>query len=332
MKQKKIDSVFIGGSAGSLRPLREILAALPETFDAAIFVCLHRAHLNITTIATLLRPHISLPITDAEENEPIKRGRVYVASSDHHMMICAEQIHMRRGAHENNFRPAIDPLMRSAAVYRGTRAIGVVLSGLMDDGAVGAKALANVGGKILVQDPLEADYPDMPTAVLDIVAEAECLTIQNISARLQELVGQDAEPTVPVPWRIGVELKIASMEGNTVSTEERLGELTPYNCPCCNGVLWEIDDPDYIRYRCHTGHAYTAKTLNAAQEKALDEGLWSALRAHKGRGELLRNLADRASGETSKKLLEQRMKKIEEDADRLEGIIEGRKLEAYTKS
>lgn len=326
--KRRIDTIVIGGSAGALAPLKTLLQSLPADFPACLLVCLHRSHLHTITLSDLLRDQIPLPIFDAEDEMKIRTGSVIVASSDHHMLIGSDHIHLRRGAHENNFRPAVDPLFRSAAVYRGSRSIAVVLSGLLNDGAVGARTIAQAGGTVLVLDPAEADFPDMPNSVLQTVSDAKAMSLSQISETLISMAGTEAGAEQSVPWQVGVELKIASLEGNSVSTEERLGELTPYNCPHCNGVLWEIDDPDILRFRCHTGHGYTADALNAAQSQALEEGLWDALRAHKGRAELLRRLSEESNGETSRHLLETRAKKVEEDAERLESIIAGRKKTA----
>ena len=323
--ERRIDTVVIGGSAGALGLLKSLLIGLPANFPAAIFVCLHKAHLHPTSLADLLRSDLALPIVNAEDGHTIETGKIYVASHDSHLLIGSDHIHLRRGAQENNFRPAIDPLFRSAAVYRGARTVAVLLSGLLDDGAVGSRVISSANGQVLVLDPTMTEYPDMPTAALRINDEAQSMSLEDLSKTLRKLAGSPAGEDGALPWSVGIELKIASMEGNTVSAEERLGELTPYNCPHCNGVLWEIDDPDIVRFRCHTGHAYTADALNVAQEQALDEGLWNAFRAHQGRAELLRRLSQSTKGNVSKELMKRRAIAVEEDAQRLEAIIQQRK-------
>jgi two-component system chemotaxis response regulator CheB len=255
----------------------------------------------------------------------IARGRVVFAPPDVHMMIGREHLHLRRGAHENNFRPAIDPLVRSAAVYRGTRAIGVILSGLMDDGSAGARALRRTGGRVFVQSPDTADFPDMPNAALVAVPEATSIPIENLAAEITLVTDTPVDAPEPVPWEIGVELKIAGLEGASVENENRLGELSPYNCPHCNGVLWQIDDGPMTRFRCHTGHAYTISSLNEMQERALDESLFNTLRAHRGRAALVRQMAKKTPGPDTRRRLEERAARIDEDTERLEEIIRNRK-------
>lgn len=320
----KIDTCVIGGSAGSLTALKDLLPAIPEDLSLVILLCQHVPSTSETALARLLAPVSPLPVTMAKDGMALEAGQIYVAPPDTHMMLGQEHVHLRRGAHENNFRPAIDPLFRSAAVYRATRAVGVILSGLMDDGAAGAWAMSRTGGTILVQDPATAEFPDMPSAALSAVPSARALGPEKLAAALVDLSETSAPPAPSIPWDIGVELKIAALEGASMSTEKKLGELSPFNCPHCNGVLWEINDGPITRYRCHTGHSYTMKSLSSAQDEMLDRGLFDSLRAHRGRAALLRKMCDRASP-ASRRMLARRAELVEEDAERLEKIIKGRK-------
>ena len=319
-----VDTIVIGGSAGSFTSLKALLAELPKDLPAAVMVCQHHAASSGSHAAHLLAPHSSLPVVVAEDGMDMAPGRVHFAAPDTHLMIGEGHLHLRRGAQENNFRPAIDPLFRSAAVYRGPRAVGVILSGFMDDGAAGARAIARTGGKVLVQDPDESDFPDMPRAALAAVPDAETITLGYLASHIASLAGTPCSDGTVIPWEIGVELKIAALEGASMANEERLGSLSPYNCPHCNGVLWEIEDGPLVRYRCHTGHAYTMQALSAAQEEALDKGLFDSLRAHKGRADLLRRMVGRAAYADDR--LNERARLVEEDAERLEAIIRQRRM------
>ena len=321
---RTIDTVVIGGSAGSLAALKTILAALPADLPAAVLVCQHSSALSEMRAVDLLRHGSALPLEEARDGLPVRPGHGVVAVHDTHLMLGRDHVHLRRGAHENNFRPAIDPLFRSAAIYRATRAVAVVLSGLLDDGAAGARAMARCGGRVLVQDPDTADWPDMPRAALRAVPEAEAVPLERMAARIAELAGAPCAPAPEIPVEIGIELKIAGLEGANMANEGRLGELSPYNCPHCNGVLWEIRDGPLTRFRCHTGHAYTIDTLDRSQEEALDHGLFNSLRAHKGRAALLRQMAEKA-GPQSERMFLSRAALVEEDAARLEEIIRSRR-------
>ncbi len=326
MRSGTHDTIVIGGSAGSFEALKTLLPGLPADLPAAVFVCKHLSSMSDMRGTDLLAPYSDLPLKEGAENDPIREGEIVFAPLDTHMMIGRNHVHLRRGAHENNFRPAIDPLFRSAAVYRSSRTVAVVLSGLMNDGAAGARAIARCGGRVLVQHPDTADSPDMPRATLEAVPDAEAVPLDRLATRLAEIAGQPCGPAREIPMDIGIELKIASLEGASMSNEERLGELSPYNCPHCNGVLWEIRDGPLTRFRCHTGHAYTIESLSAVQEEALDHGLFDTLRAHKGRAALLRQMAERSSAHgISKKLYLERAKLVEEDAQRLEEIIKSRR-------
>ena len=322
---ERVDTIVIGGSAGSFTALRSILPKLKAELPAAIFVCQHVPAGSDSRSVRLLRNSCDLPLLLAEDGMRIELGKVFFAPPDTHLMLGAGHMHLRRGAHENNFRPAIDPLFRSAAVYQATRAVGVILSGLLDDGAAGALAIARTGGRVLVQDPDCADYPDMPRAALRAVPDAEVLDLRGLARRMNELAGEPAEPADPIPAAIGLELRIASLEDASMESERKLGELSPYNCPHCNGVLWEIEDGPITRYRCHTGHAYSMEALSASQEEALDKTLFDTLRAHKGRVSLLRKMAKTTAPEQGRQILERRAKLVEEDALRLEEIIKTRK-------
>ena len=322
----KIDTVVIGGSAGSFTALKSILAGLPEDLPAAVIVCQHMSPSHGSTAAELLEAHSALPVRIAEDLMEIEPGHVYFAAPDAHLMIGGDHLHLRRGAHENNFRPAIDPLFRSAAVFRATRAVGVILSGLMDDGSAGARAMARTGARIIVQSPETAQFPDMPRAASRAVPHADEVPLEEIAARLAGIAGSPCLPPGEIPWDIGIELKIAGLEGASMASEERLGSLSPYNCPHCNGVLWEIEDGPMTRFRCHTGHAYTIESLGVSQEEALDKGLFDSLRAHRGRVALLRQMMKDATGVQSHEMLAARAQLIEEDAHRLEAIIKQRRI------
>ncbi len=326
METDRIDTIVIGGSAGSFTALKRLLADLPGDLPAAVLVCQHFSTVGSSQASDLLAPFSRLPIVIAEDEMPVEPGRVIFARPDVHMMIGTDHVHLRRGAHENNFRPAIDPLFRSAAVYRGPRAVGVILSGLMDDGAAGARALYRTGGRILVQSPDSADFPDMPEAAMTAVPEADPIPLEVLGAELAGIAGKPCTMDRPVPWDIGIELKIAGLEGASMANEDRLGELSPYNCPHCNGVLWQIEDGPMTRFRCHTGHAYSLESLSDSQDRALDESLFNALRAHRGRAALLRQMAGRTRGDLTRRRLEERANRYEEDTHRLENIIKSRRM------
>ena len=315
------DLVAVGGSAGGFTALKTLLSELPAGLDAAVFVTLHFASHEVGRAVDLLATHSALPLRTAEDEQPIERGTVTFAPSDAHLLLGPAHVHLRRGPRENGFRPAIDPMLRSAAVHGSTRTIGVVLSGLLDDGASGLRAVRRQGGAALVQAPGDADFPDMPTAALAAVPDAEALPLGGLAARISDLVGRPVPPVRSAPADLLMELKIAGLENATMATEDRLGTLSPYNCPDCNGVLWEIDDGAIVRFRCHTGHAYTLGVLTGAQREALERSLYETLRAHRGHASVLHRMAEGASSDSMRRRYRDRATGYEEDAALLERII-----------
>lgn len=322
---RTLDTIVIGGSAGAFGSLKVLLKALPEDLDAAVLVCLHTGIESALRSHELLQPHSRLPLRAAQDGMSLEKGRVLFAPPDQHLLIHGDHVHLRRGPRENNFRPAIDPLFRSAAVHRSTRAAGVVLSGLLDDGAAGLAAVSETGGLCLVEDPEGADYDSMPRAARNAVPNAEAHSPGALARRLTEIAGSPVGEAVPATEALRLELMIASLEKNSMATAEKLGELSPLNCPDCNGVLWEIKGERTRRFRCHTGHAYGEESLSAAQEEALERTLYDSLRAHRGRAELLRRMASDAGSGASGDRLSERAEGCEQDAELIEDVLTRRR-------
>ncbi|MEE4210781.1 MAG: chemotaxis protein CheB [Parvularcula sp.] len=319
-----LDTIVIGGSAGAFTSLKSLLSNLPNDLPATIFVVLHAGTGNRLRTSELLQPHCSLPLKVAVDGMVPAPGEVIFAPQDFHMLIGENHLHLRRGPRENNFRPAIDPLFRSAAVNRGTRAAGIVLSGLLDDGSDGLAAIAAVGGLRFVEDPAAADYPDMPAQALKAAPDAERCDPRTLAERIVEVAGMTVAPAAPAPESIRLELMIAGLENSSMATAEKLGELSPFNCPDCNGVLWEIKEGHIRRYRCHTGHAYGAESLSAAQEEALERTLYNTLRAHRGRAELLSRMAEDAPNAFTAQRLLKRAEECQQDAEIIEDVLKNR--------
>lgn len=315
------DIIVVGGSSGAFTVLTSLLAALPDQLPAAVFIVLHSGEDGQQRSPELLAQHSTLPLKVAEDGAPICPGTVTLAPAGKHLLLGREHVHLRRGPRENNFRPAIDPLFRSAAVFHSSRTIGVVLSGLLDDGAAGSLAVHRMGGTVLVQDPADAVFADMPSACLELVPEARAVQTETLADVMAEFAGSPAGPLRPPAEDILIEMKIAALEGASMAAEDKLGTLSPYNCPDCNGVLWEIEDGRLTRYRCHTGHAFTLRALNESQERAMERSLYDALRAHRGRISLLRKMAEEARDDSRRQWLLQRAVSLAEDAEALENLL-----------
>jgi two-component system chemotaxis response regulator CheB len=234
-----------------------------------------------------MNKHGRLVCTHAKDGERFVGSHIYLAPSDHHLMIGKGKTLVTKGARENRSRPAIDPLFRSAAVAYGNRAIGVLLTGYLDDGTAGLTAIQRCGGTCVVQDPKDAAYPDMPRNALNRMKVDYCLPLAAMGALLSKLVQRKFGARKPVPKDIAIEAKIAERVLSDLRSVAALGKQVPFNCPGCGGVLWEVEKDKPLRYRCHTGHSYTAPVLLAEQTAKVEETLWVALRMFEERRNLL---------------------------------------------
>jgi two-component system, chemotaxis family, protein-glutamate methylesterase/glutaminase len=221
----------------------------------------------------------------------------YMAPADHHLLVRPDRMLVAKGPHENQFRPAIDPLFRSAAAHFGSRAIGVILTGFMSDGLGGIEAIHRAGGITVVQDPGDAEFADLPRNVLRYLTPHHVVPLAGIGALLGQLLNQSPPPSRPVPRDIELEAQITERimtHGNMNHIEdlEKLGHRAPYSCPDCGGALWEVDkDGGVSRFRCQTGHTYTDESLLNSMSGSLEETLWVAMRALEERRNLLLNMA-----------------------------------------
>jgi two-component system, chemotaxis family, protein-glutamate methylesterase/glutaminase len=166
-----------------------------------------------------------------------------------------------------------------------------VLTGELDDGTAGLAAIKDCGGLALVQDPATALAPGMPASALTHVAVDSCLPLAEIAPALADLAGRTQPmPAAPAPERL--QREHAVFEGRTpVENLKALGKPSGLTCPDCGGGLWEMDDARPLRYRCHTGHAFTSRSLESAQVEQAEHSLWSSVRSLQEREILLRRLA-----------------------------------------
>lgn len=295
---KKPHVVVIGASAGGVAALLELAAALPPDLPAVLGMVLHVGSAH-SILPALLTARASLPAVHPRDGEPLRSGTIYVAPPDHHLLFTPKVARLSRGPRENYARPAIDPLFRTAALHWRERAIGVVLTGELDDGTAGLQAIKECGGIAIVQDPAEAPQASMPASALANVAVDHCLPLAGIAAQLQKLIRAAPEPEPAAASSPGATAAAEYLrreqqifEGNKAM--EHLGAVaTPstLTCPDCGGSLWELKDSKPLRYRCHTGHAFIAGTLEHAQKETAEHSLWSSVRALRERELLLRRLA-----------------------------------------
>lgn len=284
------DLVVIGASAGGVQVLLKLAAALPADFPACVLVVLH-VGAQRSLMPELMNARGALPAAHAQDGQPLQRGAIFVAPPDHHMLVEDGLLRITRGPKENHTRPAIDPLFRTAALARGKRVIGVVLSGGLDDGTAGLQAIKQCGGLAVVQDPADAEQPDMPASALANVEIDACVPAAALARTLLRLVGAPITASPPaMPTQIARDQAISTGVGDPMEHLNAIGQRSRFACPECSGVLWEINQSRPKRYRCHTGHGYTLRTLVDAHDAATDEALWGAMRALQEREALLRQL------------------------------------------
>jgi two-component system, chemotaxis family, protein-glutamate methylesterase/glutaminase len=293
------DIVVIGASAGGLEALQEILGGLPTDLQAAVMIVLHTANHAQSLLPQILERAGKLPVIHPRDGVRIERGRVYIAPPGLHMIVEDGFLRVLQGPRENLHRPAIDPLFRSAAAAYGARVIGVILTGMLDDGTAGLMVVSASGGTAIVQNPETALYPGMPRSALNHVPNAQVANLQDIPALLLQLISSPLPAGTSRPANTllaaAKETRIAELDMNEIAGEERLGKPSPFGCPDCGGVLWEIEQKGFLRFRCRVGHALTAEYLGAEQRHAVETALWEALRALEESASLYRRMAARAS-------------------------------------
>lgn len=286
--------MVIGASAGGVTALLRLCAALPRFFPAPICVVQHVGALP-SILPELLRHQGPNHAVHAEQDQNLLSGTIYVAPPDHHMLVEGEVLRLSRGAKENHARPAIDPLFRTAALSWGARCIGVVLTGQLDDGAAGLKAIKDCGGVAIVQDPADAAEPDMPLSALASTEADHCLPLDGIAPLLLRLAGAPQVPAAVAPPERLVREVALTRGGMDMENLDAIADLSPLTCPDCHGSLWEVRGEQPLRYRCHTGHAFGMRSLAHSQAEAAEEALWGGVRALREREMLLRRSASVAA-------------------------------------
>lgn len=297
------DIIVVGASAGGVEALLQLVPNLPPDLPAAIFIVLHIPAHGTSVLPDILNRAIKkrqknslLKAVHAQDNEKIVHGRIYIAPADRHLLVKDGYVSLARGPKENGHRPAVDTLFRTAARAYGRRVVGVVLSGSLDDGTAGLVAVKQRGGVAVVQNPDEALYSGMPGHAIESVEVDYVLPVAEIAPVLVKLAHQPVEEKGEdaVSSDMEMESDMAELKLGAMQNPDRPGTPSPFGCPDCGGVLWELDEGKLIRFRCRTGHAYSTNSLLAAQSEAQEEAMWNALRALEEKAALTQRMAKRA--------------------------------------
>lgn len=269
----------IGASLSGIDALSRLMRQLPADFPAPILITQHVASHSPGLLPQILTDAGNLPALHPKNAQLLEPGHVYVAPPDRHLLVGPGYVTLSHGPRENFTRPAIDPLFRSAALAYGPAAVGIVMTGQLDDGTAGLLAIKDRGGIALVQDPGEATAASMPRSALRHVAVDHCLKVAELAAMMVELARDD--PPEPPPDSLSrlmeVENRIAAgiFSVGDWWVLEQMSTPSGLNCPDCRSALYEVKDPRLVRFRCRSGHAYTALSLLGAQADAHETQLSS---------------------------------------------------------
>lgn len=304
------DAIVIGASAGGVEALMSLARELPAGLPAAVFIAMHLSPASPALLSGMIDRAGPLSASYATDGEVARPGRIYIAPADQHLFVePGGRMRVWRGPKENGFRPAIDPLFRSVARAYGPRAIGVILSGYLDDGVLGLLLIKRQGGVAVVQDPATAVCPDMPQSAVENVDVDHVVTIDQMSALLARLVGERPLPAPPHPTG-GIAMHADTPRGseqgpidtaaaataapNSIERKEAAaGPPSALTCPECGGALWQERIEKVLRYTCHQGHAYSGESLEDQYVREVEAALWTAMRHMIEAAELNRRLAGR---------------------------------------
>lgn len=285
--------VAIGASAGGVEALSNLAAGLSPDVPFAYLMVLHIPADAPSILARIIDRSGPLPAVAARDGAPLEPGHIYVGVPDRHLLVDDHHVLLSQGPTENGHRPAINALFRSVALSFGRRAVGVLLSGVLDDGVLGLGAIRSRGGATIGQSPEDALFPAMPTNAAQAgVVDRQC-PAAGIGAVLKELSHREIEDSdMERDAAMELENRIAMMSRFATDFDtEKLGVPSGYTCPDCNGSLVSISEGNF---RCQVGHAWTGEALLGARDTELEGALWIAVRSLQEKAKLARDLAGKA--------------------------------------
>ncbi len=313
--------IVIGASAGGIPALTQLVAQLPRSLPAAVLVVQHLApDSRGDFIVERLSSNTGLRCQVATDQAALEAGTLYLAPPDRHLLAKEDRVLVTKGPRENHYRPAVDALFRSAAVAYGPNVVGVVLTGMLHDGTAGLDFVKRCGGVAVVQDPTDAEFSSMPQSALSAVDIDHVVPLAQMGELLLHLVRQP-HAVLPghafIPPDLKLEATIAERHMGSVEQVSQLGHQIPLTCPDCGGSLWEVEHGNVQRFRCHTGHAFTADALAECSRQALEETLWVALRMMEERKILLTSIASHEDSQWQAKNAAERLDDIKGHINRL---------------
>ncbi|WP_427184909.1 chemotaxis protein CheB [Bordetella bronchialis] len=308
--------IAIGASWGGVTAIMRLVAELPADIPVPVFIVQHiGAHAS--QLDALIDRQGPNPAKFPAHGERIQAGTIYVAPPDRHMLVDKDTIMLDPGPKENHARPSIDPLFRSVALAYRERAAGVILTGMLDDGTAGLKAIKDCGGIAVVQDPADAEQADMPRSAIANVEVDHIVPLAGMGALLGTLAqSRPGGQTVNVPDHVRREHAM-TLGQSIIENLTTIAHPSALTCPDCGGALFELNDTRPMRYRCHVGHAFTLESLANVQADTAEVFLWAALRSLTEKSLIIRRMAEALPhGDTAQ--AEQALR----EADRLSAVCE----------
>ena len=288
MRSERI--VAIGTSAGGVDALKSLAAQLPADFPSPILVVQHIGK-RPSILPGIIASAGPLGASHVRHGDALRTGHFHVAPPDHHLVVEDGHLMLSRGPKEHHARPAVDPLFRSLALSHGHAAVAIVLTGWGEDGTAGLQAIKSCGGITIAQDPTEARQSGMPLTALRYGVAGRAVKLEEMGAVLLEVLREPPPTSRECPPGVRHEQQLFLSRGEPMEHLGAIGQPSPYACPECGGGLWELDEAGPPRYRCHTGHAYTLRSLQHAQSEQTDAALWSAMRGLQEEASLLRAMS-----------------------------------------
>ncbi|MFF0345157.1 chemotaxis protein CheB [Kribbella sp. NPDC004875] len=289
----------VGGSAGAVEAIQELAGGLPADLDAAVVVAIHISRFADSRLPAILSRSGPLPAVHGRDGDPLRPGSIVVAPPDHHLLVDGGIVQLSSGPRVNRHRPSVDVMFASAARRAGPSTVAVVLSGTLDDGALGATLVSRAGGRVLVEDPATAAWPGMPRAALAAAPAAAVRPLAGLAAEIVEAI-ETTPHWQPAPRAAETEgartMGMADSDdlGFLAENESRLTRLV---CPDCDGSLAQVDLDHISYFRCHVGHQFSPQSLAAAHAEASEARLWAAASALEEQAALRRHLASAGQAE-----------------------------------
>jgi two-component system chemotaxis response regulator CheB len=233
--------IVIGASAGGITAVKSLLGGLDRSMDAVFFIVQHLSReSNAHSIVEIFQRQTSLICEVASDGTFFKRGHLYLAPPDHHLIVEHEQMAVTHGAYENKYRPSVDVLFRSTAITFGNRVIGIVLTGMLEDGTSGMSAIKRCGGTCIIQNPADAEFYSMPQSVLNNVKVDYQADLEDIPARIHEILNAPLPMQVAIPEELKIEADITRRMMSNIDEMKSIAERSDFVCPDCGGGLWSV--------------------------------------------------------------------------------------------